>query len=183
MQVLDFSVFPDLRTDRLRLREMRADDTDRLFALRSDPRVMRHIGRPIAQERADARELIDRNAAIRASNEGLTWAITLADDDTLIGTIGFYRLKPEHWTGEVGYLLDPAHWGKGLMREALEHITEHGFTAIGFHRIEAITAPDNTASRALLERCGYRLDGIMRGNYHWEGRQLDSAVYGRLIGD
>lgn len=183
MQQLDLSHFPALRTERLLLREPVPSDAEHLFTLRSDPRVMQHIGRPTAQGLDDARELIDRIATDRAANEGITWAICLRDSPELIGTIGFYRLKPEHWTGEVGYLLAPAHWRKGLMREALVEVTRHGFEAIGFKRIEAITAPENTASRELLVRCGYRLEGILRGNYHWNGQQLDSAVYGRLIGD
>lgn len=183
MQILDLSHFPELRTERLRLRELILPDTERLYQLRSDPRVMRHIGRPTAQGMDDARALIERIATNRAANEGITWAICPTGQQELIGTIGFYRLKPEHWTGEVGYLLDPEHWGQGLMREALDEVTRHGFEAIGFKRIEAITAPENAASRHLLERCGYRLEGILRGNYHWNGQQLDSAVYGRLIGD
>jgi ribosomal-protein-alanine N-acetyltransferase len=183
MLAIDFSRFPELRTERLLFRELEPSDAKSLYAMRSDERVMRHIGRPRATSLQDAIDLIERIACDRASNNGMTWGMQLAGSNELIGTIGFYRLKPEHFTGEVGYLLHPDHWGRGLMSEALDLVTNHGFGRIGFHRIEAITAPENQPSRRVLERCGYRLEGILRGNYHWQGAQLDSALYGRLRTD
>lgn len=183
MLAIDFSRFPELRTERLLFRELEPSDAKSLYAMRSDERVMRHIGRPRATSLQDAIDVIERIACDRASNNGMTWGMQLAGSIELIGTIGFYRLKPEHFTGEVGYLLHPDHWGRGLMSEALDLVTGHGFGRIGFHRIEAITAPENQPSRRVLERCGYRLEGILRGNYHWQGAQLDSALYGRLRTD
>lgn len=183
MLAFDFSRFPDLRTERTLLRELTPSDSEALFAMRSDERVMRYIGRPRATSLQDAADLIDRIAGDRAANNSITWGVQHAGSTGLIGTIGFYRLKPENFTSEVGYLLHPDHWGQGLMTEALERVTRHGFNSIGFHRIEAITAPENLASRRVLTHCGYRLEGIMRGNFHWQGMQLDSAVYGRLRTD
>lgn len=182
MLKLDFSVFPDLRTDRLVLREVTAADAPALFALRTDERVMRHLARPRASTERDAADLIEQIAEGRSNGTGITWGISLVEAPELIGTIGFYRLRPEHYTAEVGYLLSPDQWRKGLMKEALTAVTAHGF-GLGFWRIEAITDPDNGASRGLLERSGYRYEGTLRGNLHWQGKQLDSAVYARLASD
>lgn len=180
MLELDLSVFPSLRTPRLVLRELRADDAKALFDMRSDERVMRHIGRPRATTLADAEKLIGTITSDRANNLGITWGITFLSDDTLIGTIGYYRLKLEHHRGEIGYMLGADHWGKGIMGEALDAAVDCGFDRFGFHSIEAVTDPRNERSNRLLERHGFLREGLFKENYFWNGEFQDSAVYSRL---
>ena len=180
MLTVDFSEFPVLRTSRLSLREMTSADAPALFRMRSDARVMEHIGRPHATTLQDAMDLIDRITADRAANAGMTWAMQLHDTPLLIGTIGFYRLKLDHHTAEIGYMLDADHWGKALMSEALEAAVRCGFDRYRFHRTEAITDPRNSASRKVLEKCGFTLEGIQKENYLWNGEFQDSTIYGRL---
>jgi len=183
MLTIDLSEFPTLRTERLILRRLTTADADALFAMRSDPRVMRHIGRPQASTRQDALDLIDRIEANLDANEGITWGMTTHGNDTVIGTIGYYRLKLEHHLGEIGYMLHPDHWGKGLMSEALDACVSHGFAKLGFHRIEGITDPANGASRKLLERSGFVHEATLQENYYWNGVFMDSCIYRRLVGD
>lgn len=180
MLALDLSTFPELRTERLRMRELLPSDANDLFALRSDPRVMEHIGRPSARTLADAEELIALIARERSAGNGLTWAITLADNDRLIGTIGYYRLKLEHHRGEIGYMLSAGHWGRGLMSEALEAAVRHGFDGLHFHSIEALTDPVNVRSRRLLEKHCFRLEGHLCESYRWEGTFGGTTLYARL---
>ena len=172
--------FPELSTSRLRLRQLRDEDAAAIFSMRSDPEVMRHIGRPRASTLQDATDLIARMAKDTEANDCITWAITLHDSDTLIGTIGYYRLKKEHHRGEVGYMLAPAHWRQGIMGEALDAVVRCGFERIGFHSIEAITDPRNAASNRLLETHGFTREGLFKENFLWEGKFLDSAVWSRL---
>jgi ribosomal-protein-alanine N-acetyltransferase len=114
------------------------------------------------------------------SNDGITWAMTFQGKDELIGTIGYYRLKKEHHRGEIGYMLAPEHWRNGIMQEALEVVVRCGFERIGFHSIEAITDPRNTASNRLLERGGFVREGLFKEDFFWDGQFLDSAVWSRL---
>lgn len=180
MLTIDLSTFPDLRTERLVLREILPSDAPALFAMRSDERVMRHIPRPLAASIADVEELIATIAEGRATNDGITWGIALKGTGALLGTIGFYRLKKEHFRAEVGYLLHPDHWGKGIAGEALDAVVEHGFHAFGFHSIEAVTDPSNKASNRLLKGHGFVLEAHLRENCCWNGRFLDSLVWSRL---
>src|SRR5262245_24450488 len=117
---LDLTHFPVLTTGRLVLRELVMDDAQRLFEMRSDARVMEHIGRPRATSMKDAKDLISRIAQDRGQGQGITWAVQWKDDPRLIGTMGYYRLKLEHHTAEVGYMLHPDHWRQGVMSEALK---------------------------------------------------------------
>ncbi len=180
MLTLDLSDFPRLATDRLVLRELSVDDAPALFAMRSDDRVMRHIGRPRAGALEDAFTLIERIAHDRSANEGITWGLSVHGDDTLIGTIGYYRLKLEHHRAEIGYMLGFDHWGKGLMGEALDAAVACGFERFKFHSIEAVTDPRNGPSNKLLERHGFAREGLLRENYYWNGEFQDSAVWAKL---
>ncbi len=110
----------------------------------------------------------------------LPW--TLKGDDRMIGTAGFYRLKKEHFRGEIGYMLSPDHWRKGIMSEAVEAVVQCGFGQLGFHSIEAVTDPANTASNRLLERLGFVREGYFREDFFFDGRFYDSAVWSRLAG-
>jgi ribosomal-protein-alanine N-acetyltransferase len=89
-------------------------------------------------------------------------------------------LKKEHHRAEIGYLLDPGQGGKGLMHEAMGAVLECGFERYRFHSIEAVTDPRNTASRRVLERRGFVLEGLFKENYFAHGEFLDSAVYSLL---
>lgn len=180
MLTVDFTPFPSLSTERLLLRELLPTDAPALFAMRSDERVMKHIGRPIATTLADAEELIARIAEDHEKNTGITWAVTLREKDTLIGTIGYYRLKLEHHRGEIGYMLSADHWGKGIMSEALKAAVACGFERFKFHSIEAVTDPRNIASNTLLQRSGFVREGLFKENYYWNGEFQDSAVWSKL---
>jgi [ribosomal protein S5]-alanine N-acetyltransferase len=176
----DFSVFPLLVTPRLTLRQVTMADAETLHRLRSDERAMRYIGRPRSRAITDGEALVQRLEDERSRNESIGWAIERHETPGLIGTIGFYRLKKEHHRGEVGYVLDPDHWGKGFMQEALDAVIRCGFERFDFHSIEANTDPRNTPSRALLERCGFVLEGLFKENYYYQGAYMDTAAYSLL---
>ena len=182
MLQIDLRTFPVLTTARLVLREVHSDDASDLFALRSDQRVMEHLGRPRATTLQDAHDLIARILHDRNENDGITWAITQKGDDRMIGTIGFYRLMKEHFRAEIGYLLHPDHWRKGIMGEAIDAAVACGFDRLKFHSIEAVTDPANTASNRLLEKHGFVREGLFRENYFWNGKFYDSAVWSKLSG-
>ncbi len=180
MLTADLSTPVELRTERLLLRPFRSSDAAALHGLRSDERVMSMIGRPRTRSRADAETLIERTRNDQLESKAVSWAVQLHGERELCGTIGLYRPQWEHHRTEVGYLLHPDQWGKGLMGEALRAVVELAFERYDFHSLEAITDPANTASRRLLEKNGFVLEGLFKENYHWNGTFLDSAVYSKL---
>jgi ribosomal-protein-alanine N-acetyltransferase len=177
MLEVNFSPFPELQTGRLVLRQITEEDADAIFFLRSDKNVMQYIDRPPAASVDDALELIKKIKDALAQNEGITWAVTLKGDNTLIGTIGYWRIEKEHHRAEIGYLLHPDQQGKGIMQEALSAVIDHGFKVMALHSIEANVNPGNTASIKLLERNKFLREAWFRENYYYNGRFLDSFIY------
>ncbi len=180
MLSLQFQPFPVLTTKRLLLRKIGREDEDAFFALRSSKNVMRFIDRPLTKTKEDVIILIDMMVSLIESNEGLTWAITKKDDPGMIGTVHLWKISRENYRGEIGYLLDPAWQGQGIMREALEAVIHYGFYSVQLHSIEANVSPDNSASFHLLERCRFIREAHFRENFLYDGKFLDTLVYSLL---
>ncbi len=177
---INFGEFPIIHTERLLLRKLICEDAEALFPLRKDPAVMKYIARPLSKEIEEVHKLIDIINQGYNNNEGITWAITRVDNPTLIGTIGFWRIEKENHRAEIGYLLDPAFQGKGIMYETMQAVLEFGFTILKLHSIEANIDKDNEASIKLVERCGFVKEAHFKENFYFEGQFLDSAIYSLL---
>lgn len=183
MLELEFKEFPILETERLILRELTKNDVQDLFNLRSNPKVMHYIDRPLADSLDVINELIDKIAANYNANDGILWVISLKEDPKLLGTIGFWRLIKEHYRAEIGYILDPEQWGKGIMNEAMRAVLKYGFKDMNLHSVEAVVNPENEASISVLERNNFKREAYYRENYYYQGKFLDSGVYSLIIGE
>lgn len=180
MLTINFSPFPNLETERLLLRRVDSNDIKEIFALRSNPETMKYIPRPLVKTDEDALEHIAMIDSKIDSNEGINWAITLKDNPKLIGIIGHYRIKPEHYRAEIGYMLLPEYQGKGIISEAVKEAVKYGFNVMNLHSIEAIIAPDNYGSAKVLEKNGFVKEAHLRENEFYEGRFLDTVIYSIL---
>lgn len=181
MLTFSFAPFPVLTTARLQLRQLTAADAPAIFAMRSDPRVMQYIPRLLAGSLADAVAHIDVVNELVHQNQALNWGIVLRDAPAaVLGTIGYYRLQPENYRAEIGYLLHPAHQGQGLMQEAVTTVLNFGFQVLGLHSVEGVIDPRNGPSARVLERAGFVQEGYFRENAFWDGHFIDTAIYSLL---
>ena len=177
---INFDPFPELTTERLRLRFLDMEDAADYFEIRSDERVMKYLARPKAQNIEDAITVIKRVHDSIQKNTGICWAICLKEDPRLIGTIGFYRSQPEHFRTEIGYEMRPEFWGKGIMSEAMRAVLDYVFHELNFHSVEANIDPINKKSSGILERNHFLKEAHFRENYYFEGKFTDSAIYSLL---
>ena len=180
MLLLNFSPFPNLETERLLLRRVVATDVKEIFALRSNPETMKYIPRPLLKTDEDALEHIVMIDTKIEANEGINWAITLKDSPKLIGIIGHYRIKLEHYRAEIGYMLLPEFHGKGIVSEALQEAVNYGFNVMKLHSIEAVINPDNKASAKVLEKNKFFKEAHLKEYEFFEGRFLDTVIYSIL---
>ena len=180
MLTVNLSPFPVLTTPRLLLREITPDDADGIFMLRSSNEVMKYIDRPRAKTIEDGLEFIRKIETALKENNGISWGIALKENPRLIGNIGLWRIIREHYRAEIGYLLDPAFQGKGIMQEAMEAVIAFGFNELNLHSIEADVNPENSASVRLLERNKFVLEAHFHENFFFEGKFLDSLIFSRL---
>lgn len=177
---INFTPFPDLETERLSLKQVTNDDVTDIFELRSNEEVMKYIPRPLLQNKEEALELIAMLNDKIENNIGINWGIRLKNDPKIIGIIGHYKIKPEHYRAEVGYMLLPEYNGKGIVSEALQKVVEYGFKEMKLHSIEAILDPKNAGSEKVLLKNGFVKEAHLIENEYYEGRFLDTLIYSIL---
>jgi len=181
MLQLNFSPFPELKTKRLLLRKMKDTDAPALLFLRSDDRVMQYIGQEKTKTVEEAEGFIQKINTSVDAHESIMWAIALMNDPgTMIGTICFWNILKDHYRAEVGYVLHPDHWHKGIMKEALQTVIDFGFTEMKLHSMEGHINPDNMVSGIVLEKCGFTREAYFKENFNFRGKFSDTAVYSLL---
>ncbi len=176
----NFNPFPNLETERLYLRRITYEDVDEIFALRSEPEVMKYIPKPQVQTTEEALAhiaIIDENID---TNESINWAITFKGNPKLIGIIGHFRVLPEHYRAEIGYMLLPAYHGKGIITEAIKETLKYGFETMKLHSVEAIILPKNFASERVLQKSGFVKEAHFKENQYYDGSFIDTAIYSIL---
>jgi [ribosomal protein S5]-alanine N-acetyltransferase len=175
-----FAQFPIIETPRLLLRQIVLSDAESLFATFSDPAVMEFYGDPPHRSIEDSRDLIQRQQQWYMRHEGIRWGVTFKDDDTVIGSCGFFLFDEEFRRAEMGYELARAHWRQGIMREAIEAIISYAFTNTDLQRIEAVVNGANEPSKALLLTLGFTLEGTLRQRFYFANRYWDDLYFGQL---
>lgn len=180
MLAINFTPFPNLETDRLILRRVDANDASAIFELRSNAETMKYIPRPLLKTNEDALEHIAMIDAKIENNEGINWAITLKNEPELIGLLGFYRIKPENYRAEIGYMLLPAFSGKGIISEAINEVINYGFKTMLLHSVEGVIDPANLASAKVLQKNGFIKEAHLKENEFFEGHFWDSVIYSKI---
>ncbi|MBW8310496.1 MAG: GNAT family N-acetyltransferase [Rhizobium sp.] len=173
---------PTLESPRLRLRPYRQDDARAIYALYSDPVVTRYWSFPAWTRREQASDYLAARMALETPAV-YAWALAERECDRLIGTTTLFSLSGPHKRAEIGYSLLPARQGQGLATEALRTVLEHAFGPLGLERIEADVDPRNEASWRLLEKLGFRREGLLRNRWRVDGEVCDSFLYGLLRED
>ncbi len=177
MLELNFNPFTNLETERLFLRRITMHDAKELLVLRSDVNAMKYIGKPLAESLDDAINLIHRIEEGINNNNAIGWGICLKGEEKIIGSIGFHNIDKQNHRGEIGYMIGPQYWGKGIVSEAVKGAIDFGFNKLKFHSIEAMVDPDNSASIRVLEKQNFIKEAHFKENYFFNGKFLDTAVY------
>jgi [ribosomal protein S5]-alanine N-acetyltransferase len=180
--VIQFNPFPILETERLLLRQLTEGDLDAILAIRSDPEVMRYVCRPLMQSREEAAAWYKNVEEILHKNTGINWAICLKPDTRMIGSMALWRIDKDNHRGEVGYMLPPQYWGKGITTEALTIAIDYAFETLHLHSLEGQIDPANIASRRVLEKHGFVQEAYFKENFYFNGQFLDTVVLSLLNG-
>ena len=122
----------------------------------------------------------------RAFSDGSALPLFLirAGDGVLLGaiTLDHIRRGPAQ-TGTLGYWVGAPFARQGYMAEALVALVHHAFTDIGLSRIEAACLPENRPSRGLLEKSGFKYEGVAQSFLQINGRWRNHVLYANLRSD
>ncbi len=179
---------PRIETERMRLRLPQQSDWQAWAGLREGSAEHLIPWEPIrAADHLSRRAFTNRVYwAARAEAQGTALPLFLIrrSDQVLLGalTLDNIRRGPVQ-AGTIGYWIGAPFARQGYMREAIAATVHHAFSVMDLSRIEAACLPENVASRGVLEKCGFKYEGVAQAYLQINGRWRNHVLYANLRGD
>lgn len=171
---------PTLHTSRLLLRPFRDCDAEALYALHTNPKVMRYWDAPPWTERQRAVTFLAACKQMEEQGSGARLAIEMKASGSFVGWCAGFSWTTDHRSLGIGYCLSESAWGQGVATEAVHALLGWAFGALDLNRVEARLDTRNLASSRVLEKLGFSREGTLREDCIVSGEVSDSWVYGLL---
>jgi ribosomal-protein-alanine N-acetyltransferase len=163
----ELQTFPQLETNSLLLLRIISGDANALFKILSDPEVTEFYDEDEFVDISQASDQIPAWENGFINKRSIRWGIIRKDKDDLMGSCGYYGFHSWNNRASIGYELARTSWRQGIMTEALSAIINFGFRRLELNRIDALVMPGNTASINLLEKLGFRNEGLLKEYERW----------------
>ncbi|MBT0956482.1 GNAT family N-acetyltransferase [Alphaproteobacteria bacterium KMM 3653] len=160
-----------IRTKRLTLRPLGAEDLPDLHRVYCDAAAMRYWSRPPHSDISETQALL--KGIMASYGTALPAYLGIEHKGQIIGTAGV------HQDDEIGFILHPDHWNKGLGFEAITALMPYLYSALGCPRLTADIDPRNTASAALLRKLGFTETGSAKNTFCINGEWSHSTYFAR----
>ncbi|GAA5176712.1 GNAT family N-acetyltransferase [Niveibacterium umoris] len=163
------------------LRPWQESDQAALVALADNRKIWRNLTDlfPHPYTEADAAFWIEF-----ANHSAPSCHVAIVHRGSLVGGIGIIAGEGNaRFTGNFGYWLGEPHWGQGIASAAARAMADHAFTHLRFERLEGAVFEWNAASMRVLEKAGFRREGVLRKSVFKDGQLIDSVMHARLRGD
>jgi ribosomal-protein-serine acetyltransferase len=132
----------------------------------------------------ETRESLTRSgqAWLEGTQLPLVIAVPEQTDWCLVGAVSLRIDRPAR-SGEIGYWIDAAREGYGLVTRAVTTVLDHAFGPLGLQRVELRTDPGNERSRNVARRLGFTQEGVLRQAAAFSHERRDDIVYGLLVSE
>ena len=179
---------PVVRGDGVLLRPPRASDYAAWSALRDGSRDYLQPWEPAWPDDDLSKGAFRRRLSIygREMELGNAWPFFVFVDGgkTLVGAVTLSNVRRGvAETGTLGYWIGAPFARQGYMREAILAVVHHAFAMMDLSRIEAACLPENTPSRGVLEKCGFKYEGVAQSYLQINGRWRNHVLYANLRND
>lgn len=158
------------------------DDLDCVAAASSDPQIPRGTTVPAKYTETEGRAWIERQWSRQTSGQGLSLAIADSSTEEARGLL-FLGLRPIDGHCELGYWLVPDARGRGLGTAAVRLASRWVLTDTGVYRLVALVEPHNAPSRAVLLKCGFAEEGLLRRYLKFDDGVFDALSFSLLEED
>jgi ribosomal-protein-alanine N-acetyltransferase len=177
-----------IETERLTLRLPRHADFRAWVSLRSASREFLAPWEPSWAEDHLTRKAFTNRVywAQRAISQGSAVPLFIhrREGEVLLGAITLDNIRrgPAQ-AGTLGYWIGEDYARHGYMREALEAVVHYAFRTLDLSRLEAACLPENVASRGVLEKTGFKYEGVAQSYLQIDGRWRNHVLYANLRSD
>jgi ribosomal-protein-alanine N-acetyltransferase len=170
-----------LQTPRLTLRPMTMEDAGHLHAIMSDAEVMAFWDVSEIEDIELTTAILQSQIDQMKARKSFYWAMERTDDNTFVGCCDLSDIDRWHHRGEVGFIVAKSYWGDGYAQEAMAAVVDHAAQALKLRRLTARTHLGNIRSVRLLEKLGFRHEGLLRGYVDRDGERRDCLLFGLLL--
>lgn len=170
-----------LKGRRIVLRPLKMSDAKDIYLNIQDKRIAENtLSIPWPYKLKDAKNFILKAQKTLGQRKDFTFGIELNNTKEIIGCIGLHKVNFEHKNAEIGYWLSSNYWNQGIMTEAGRLILKFAFKKLKLHRVYGFAFSDNPASQKVLEKLGFKKEGLHRQAHFRFGRFRDNISYGLL---
>ncbi|MDH7798435.1 MULTISPECIES: GNAT family protein [unclassified Beijerinckia] len=173
---------PILSTPRLRLRQFRMEDAEAMHDCFASAEAMRFWNTPVHTKPIETERVVQRLIDCTPSYYRF-WAVADAGTDRCLGLVNYHDGHIRSKRVAIGYIIDPGRQRQGIGIEAVAAMLDFCFGELSLHRAQAFIHPDNAASRKLVEKLGFRCEGLLRDNLRVGEEWRDDLLYALLATD
>ena len=170
---------PIIQTKDFSLRPYKKEDAKSLAKNINNKKIYKNTLRiPYPYGLKDAKKWIDENLKeLKKENPSMVNFVININDE-VAGSIGFDNL--ESHKAEIGYWLAEKYWNRGIMTQVVKLVTKFGFQGLKLKRIYVFAFLFNKASQRVLEKTGFKKEGILKNNVIKDGKIMDDYLYAKI---
>lgn len=168
-------LLPNLVTSRLLLRQISLDDIDDVFEYAKSPLVGPNAGWRPHESKSETEAFITYSIKKRQFSQPGIYAIIFKSSKKMIGTIEIHSFN--QFKAEIGFVLNPDYWGKGIIVEAAKAVIIYGFDILHLKRLQYGYFLFNNRSKRVCEKLGFTKEGILRNKFrNYNGEIIDEVI-------
>ncbi len=171
---------PVLDTDRLILRAFSENDSDDIFEYASNPEVTKYLPWKTHISKNDTIDFLKMSHEMFEKQDNIDFAIEFKSDKKVVGGISIRKWNDENKCADIGYVLSPRYWNKGIITEAIKRIIKFGFEELNVNRVEAHCDEDNIGSYKAMEKAGMKYEGTLRKKVFIKDKFVNMRFYSIL---
>ncbi|MGN1100682.1 MAG: GNAT family N-acetyltransferase [Huintestinicola sp.] len=170
-----------IETERLILRRFEySDNASMRKNWIADEKIQSFYREPVYTTESEVKELLDKYIGSYEKEDYYRWAVTDKISGECIGQIAYYLVDSENNYAEIEYCIGPDFQCKGLATEATKAIIAYGFEKINLHKVQICTMTINSASKRVIEKCGFTYEGTLRDSFIKDGKYVGRLYYSIL---
>ena len=172
--------FPTLKSNLVRLRQLRNKDIQTMA-----PLVTKHVVRylvhvPFPYEIEDARRFVNKSRRNFRLKKERTFAIELVGNGTLVGVISLQKIDRNNKNAQISYWIGKNYWNLGIATESINLLIRYAFWVLRLHKVYANVLATNRASIRVLEKNGLKKEGVLKHSVYKDDKFHDVVLYYKL---
>ncbi|NMB81109.1 MAG: GNAT family N-acetyltransferase [Ignavibacteria bacterium] len=175
-----FNQIPILESERLILRGFNENDIIDIFEYASIDKVTEFLPWNTHKSLDDTKAFLKMTKENFEKHDNIDFAIVLKTENKVVGGISIRKWNNPNKCADIGYVLSPVYWGRGLITEAIKHIIKFGFEELNTNRIEAHCDENNIGSYRAMEKAGMKYEGTLREKTFMKGKFINAKFYSIL---